>query len=363
MSSLTASAQTNNTFFLGHSLINFNVPNMVDKLSIASGENFSYDANIGNGATLSWHWNSPTSGQGDQWDLTLPNGGYENFIFTEAVPLQNHLTFSNTYRYTDSLCSFATQYSPNVQHYLYETWHCIYSGNGSTTGAGGFPCDDDPQSTTLWRERLDIDLAKWESIADSMDLIYPNPMYIIPGGQALAKLSDSIDAGAVPGLTSIFELFTDNHHLDNRGNYFIGCLMYAVLHGQSPVGLPNQLTSQFDVLYTEYPTPAQAAIFQEIAWQTICEYPRDGVDCSISGIAKKDFDYSTINVYPVPAKNDLTIQYNQFSNPIPFTINDRLGRIVESGLLTSKATKIDVSQLSEGLYFINIENQTVKFMK
>lgn len=62
-----------------------------DQLSIESSQAFSYDANIGNGASLGWHWNNPTTVQGDQWDLTLPNGGYENFILTEAVPLVSQL--------------------------------------------------------------------------------------------------------------------------------------------------------------------------------------------------------------------------------------------------------------------------------
>jgi len=95
-------AQTNNTFFLGHSLINFDVPNIVNKLSVAGNQFFSYDANIGNGANLQWQWNNPTTAQGSIWNTTLPLGGYENFIITEAVPLQNHLLYSETYRYADS---------------------------------------------------------------------------------------------------------------------------------------------------------------------------------------------------------------------------------------------------------------------
>lgn len=202
-------AQTNKTFFLGHSLINFNIPNMVDKLSIESNQTFSYDANIGNGATFLWHWENPTTGEGDQWNLTLPLGGYENFILTEAVPLLNHLNFSNTYRITDSLCSFANQYNPNVQYYIYETWHCTKSGNGSTSGSGSHACDWDTESNTPWRDRLDLDLSKWGSIADSINLIHTNPMLVIPGGQALVRLTDSIESGSVPGLSSVFDLFVD----------------------------------------------------------------------------------------------------------------------------------------------------------
>ncbi|MFK7787375.1 MAG: T9SS type A sorting domain-containing protein [Crocinitomicaceae bacterium] len=359
---LNANAQTNNTFFLGHSLINFNVPNMVNQLSIASTETFSYDANIGNGATLNWHWTNPATGQGEQWDLTLPNGGYENFIFTEAVPLQNHLSYSDTYRYADSLCSFADQYNPNIQYYMYETWHCIYSGNGSTSGAGGYPCDWDPESVTPWRDRIDIDLAKWESIADSINLIHTNPMLIIPGGQALGRLADSIEAGAVPGLTDIFDLFTDFHHLDNRGNYFIACVMYSVIHGTSPQGLPNQLTNDSGTLYSIHPTPEQAAIMQEIAWQTVCDYPRDGVSCSLD-VSVSTIDKAQFTIYPVPVSNELTIQYDALEGSEEYLIRDGVGKVVLTGNLTSSISTVQVSALSSGVYFVCIKDQVVKFIK
>lgn len=359
----SAQAQTNNTFFLGHSLINFHVPNMVNQLSIEGSQTFSYDANIGNGASLSWHWNSPTSGQGDQWDLTLPNGGYENFIITEAVPLNNHLQYSNTYRYVDSLYQFAELYNPNIRYYIYETWHCTNSGDGTTGGTGGYPCSNDPLSNTLWRDRLDVDLEKWEGIADSINLIHTNEMYVIPGGQAFARLTDSIETGNVPGLASVYDLFVDEYHLDQRGNYFIACVMYSVIHGISPVGLPNQLMTEFGNLYTEYPTPEQAEILQEIAWQTVCEYDRDGVDCVPLSISENSPQEQTINVYPVPANEQITIEFTSANDHTPYMIIDQLGKVILQGELHSSKTVINIAQLPAGMYFIEIENSTVKFSK
>jgi hypothetical protein len=356
------SAQTNSTFFLGHSLINFNVPNMVNQLSIASTESFSYDANIGNGASLGWHWNNPTTGEGPQWDLTLPNGGYENFILTEAVPLVNQLDWGDTYRYTDSLCSYANLYNPNIQYYLYETWHCNLSGNGSTTGVGGTPCDWDPESTIPWRDRLTIDLPKWESIADSINLIHTNPMLIIPNGQAFGRLADSIEIGAISGLTSFTNLFVDSYHLDNRGNYFVACVVYSVIHGVSPVGLPNQLETEFGNLYAEYPTPAQALIMQEIAWQTVCDYPRDGVDCS-GNVSTPTIEKLAFSIYPIPANEHLTIQYDALTGIVPYTMYDHLGKIIQTGNLSSKKSTVNVAELSAGIYFLTIQNQTIKFIK
>jgi hypothetical protein len=266
-------AQSNQTFFLGHSLVNFHIPNMVNKMSIAASDNFSYNANIGIGANLSWHYTQPSSGQGDQWNLTLNQGGFENFVITEAVPLKGHLQWSGTYRYTDSLYLFSQTYNPDIQYYIYETWHCINSG--TPTG-----CEWDNDDHISWRNRLSQDLSLWEGIADSINLLHEKDMLIIPAGQALAKLYDRIQDGLVPGFSSINQLFTDDIHLTYTGNYFIACVMYAVLQKKSPVGLPNQLTDEWGGLYTDFPTPEQALVFQNIVWETITEYDRDGVEGS-----------------------------------------------------------------------------------
>lgn len=351
---MDASAQSNKTFFLGHSLVNFHMPNMVSKLSVDGSRTFSYNANVGNGANLLFHWNNPTSGQGDQWNTTLPLGGFENFILTEAVPLLGQLQWSSTYRIADSLYQFAEQYNPNIRYYIYETWHCTNSGNGTTTGEGGYPCDWDAESTTPWRQRLDIDLPKWESIADSINLLHPNAMLVIPAGQAMARLTDSIAAGSVPGLSAMTDLFSDNIHMDLRGNYFIACVMYSVIHGVSPEGLTNQLTDEWGGLYTEYPTPAQAAKMQQIAWATVCDYARDGVECGITSIDDNAIDAEDITVYPNPANADITIKGADKIDAIGiYTI---MGEHVQQSVGTDTTIKVDVSHLAKGVYYLQISS-------
>lgn len=349
---LSIQAQTNKTFFLGHSLVNFNMPNMVNKLSIAGSKSFAYSANVGNGANLLYHWNNPTSGQGDQWNTTLPEGGFENFILTEAVPLQGHLEWSSTYRIADSLYQFASLHNPNIKYYIYETWHCTNSGNGSTSGEDGYPCDWDPESVMPWRQRLNVDLAKWESIADSVNAIHPESMWVIPAGQALGRLTDSIASGAVPGLTSINDMFTDNIHMDTRGNYFIACVMYAVIHGESPQGLPNQLTDEWGGLYTIYPTVEQASMMQQIAWETVCAYDYDGVECLSTAVNEYTAISTRFSLFPNPSAGSITITSE--SNIKELSIYNAFGELIYCNKTESTAHKIDLSQQSKGIYFITV---------
>lgn len=341
------SAQTNKTFFLGHSLVNFHIPNMVNKLSVAGAQTFSYNANIGNGANLLYHWTNPASGQGAQWDISLPQGGYENFIVTEAIPLLGQLQWSNTYRIADSLYRFAKLHNPGIQYYLYETWHCNTTG----TPAG---CEWDNDDALLWRPRLTADLPKWEGIADSINLIHPEGMLIIPGGQALARLYDSIMANGVPGITSINQLFLDDIHLTNIGNYFIACLMYGVIHKESPVGLPAQLTDEWGVPYAVYPTNAQALVLQQIAWETLCAYPRDGVSCtplSVSGVSLPVSDNYTIS--PNPANDRIVIKSLAPIDAIEI-FNITGVKVYARSNLQQISPEINVSAMNKGIYFIKI---------
>lgn len=350
-----AMAQTNKTFFLGHSLVNFNMPNMVNKLSIAGSKAFSYNANIGNGANLLYHWNNPTTGQGSQWNTTLPQGGFEHLIITEAVPLLGHLQWSNTYKIADSLYQFASLHNPNIKYYLYETWHC--NTTGTPTG-----CEWDNDDALMWRPRLTADLPKWEAIADSVNANHPNAMLIIPAGQALARLNDSIDANKVPGITTINQLFSDDIHLTNIGNYFVACVMYGVIHKESPVGLPNQLTDEWGTPYAVYPTISQANMLQKIAWETLCSYTRDGVTCNL--VSSINSNINTIN--------PITVNTNSYNHKISVNASETINNIdvytLKGELIYSKksiqslTSEIELPQI-QGMVIIKIATNNTNTIK
>jgi hypothetical protein len=229
----------------------------------------------------------------------LTKGGFANFIITEAVPLLGHLNWNNTHEYADSFYQFAQAYNPNIQYYLFETWHCIHSG----TGTG---CPWDEEDSIQWRPRLDYDLPKWEGIAQYVTNKHSTPMLIIPGGQGLALLYDSINAGKLSGISHIQQLFSDDIHLNNIGNYFIACIMYSVLHAQSPLGLPNQLTDSYGVPYSQFPSNTQAATLQNTAWQIVCNYNKDGVSCNPT-VINENINIDEPIVYPNPSSGKIKI--------------------------------------------------------
>ena len=62
------------SFFLGHSLINFHTPNMVQPLSLHSRKEFHHHSNICVGSSLSLHYTEPYTCECDSWIDLLPSG-------------------------------------------------------------------------------------------------------------------------------------------------------------------------------------------------------------------------------------------------------------------------------------------------
>ncbi|MCC6458999.1 MAG: hypothetical protein IT260_00920 [Saprospiraceae bacterium] len=333
-------------YFLGHSLVNFDMPTMVKGLSEAAAKAYDYRVQVGIGANLVWQWTNPYSAQGDIWDTTLVQGGFSHFILTEAVPLVNHLTWSNTYAYADSFYRYAAQDNPNIKFFIYETWHCT----GSGTPAG---CDWDDHDDLSWRTRLSTDLPLWEGIADSVLAAHPGEdIFLVPAGQALAMLYDSIAAGKAAGETSILDFFVDNIHLNDKGNYFIACVMFAVIHGVSPEGLPHQLYLGTGGAY-DAPSPAVAAVLQRLAWQTVCQYSRDGMNCAAVGSHEPAL--SSYRIAPNPAGEYLTVE-NGTGAPLHLRLSDSMGRFLRSFEVAGARAQLPLEGLPGGWYFLKTEN-------
>ncbi len=258
-------------FMVGHSLVNFDMPTMLAALAADAGKIHQRGEQIGIGAPLQWIWNKPHTSQGLNAQVELPTGNWNVLVLTEAIPLDNHLQWSDTYVYAGNFHQLALNGNPATRSFIYETWHCISSG----TPKG---CEWDNNDHLPWRQRLDLDLPKWQGIADHLNANHNGPtVQLVPAGQALALLHDRILDGAVPGMSHVFQLFTDDIHLSHSGNYFVALAMFASIYRTSPVGLTNQISNQWGQPYT-LPSAATAAVMQAIAWEAVSAYLGIGGD-------------------------------------------------------------------------------------
>lgn len=359
-SSVVIKAQNVNAFYVGHSLSD-QIPDMVKSLAddhVKADFDWVYQSIPG--APLRWQWarkdaNDYTSNPPHYYgfyDETggLPNGNFDVTVLTESVPRYGAL-IEETYAYADSFFRYANLHNSKTKVYLYEDWHCLLSG--TPTG-----CDYDEDSNP-WRQRLKDDLPMWESVVDTLNNRFnpENPVCLIPAAQGLAQVYDSIYAGAMPGLTRIEDLFSDNIHLTDVGKYFVACVHFSTIFGTSPVGLTNQLKVWWGGDF-EAPSAELALKFQEIAWDVSTQYPNSCIGSTVS-VEESPFESDDLRIYPNPVSDILTIEFGDENPNSRSLIYNVLGELVAS----SEGKNADVSSLPHGTYLLQHGNRVVRFIK
>lgn len=248
--------------FIGHSLVGPVMPDMFNSFMADQGFAMRADYQVINGAPLKWNWDNGHSAEGVNARDVLPSGSYDAVIVTEGIPLDDQIMWNDSQGYAKRYFDLAHNANPDTQFYLYETWHEI--------GA----------STTTWRAQIASDLSKWEGIIDHVNANAPSgaaEALLVPAGQAMAKLHDAIEAGRVPGLTSIRDLFNDNIHLNETGIWFVAALQAEVIAGADAASLPQQTVSIWGTPYGG-PSPAISQAMSDVIDETLAAYDRDGTD-------------------------------------------------------------------------------------
>ncbi len=245
--------------YVGHSLVGPDLPPLVDATLRAMNQPGTVQAQVINGAPLSFNWENSADGEGVDARATLARGQTDVLILTEAVPLAGHLEYSNTAQAIADFAGLAVSANPDVRVYLYETWHSLLSGTDT-------PPQGDPGGTIPWRDRITADLILWEDAA--LRGSTATPVQLIPAGQAMGLLSDAITAGEVPGMTSMQDVFSDDIHPGQKGLYFLAMVHAAAITGKSPEGVPAKLTRTWasrDAVISD----ALALALQRIAWTAV----------------------------------------------------------------------------------------------
>lgn len=219
------------------------------------------------GAALSWRWGNSS---GDP-DARLDIARFELLVTTESVPLSpDPGAFEvDTLDWLDKWVAHAWKNGnggAGAEVMLYSTW--VWWRNAEDTGPDG-------EAHIPFRERLEIDGARWEAMQDRANANRPEGMpliYMIPGHRLMMRIYDDIEDKAAPGLSSIGDIFFDDIHLNDLGHYAITVLVYAVIYQRDPVEVPDRLAVKEDTL-----TKEQAKYFKKIAWEVATTYNRAGV--------------------------------------------------------------------------------------
>lgn len=245
---------SDDVLFVGHSLVGQTMPRMLDGLLAASQ---TVHAQIINGSPLWYNWENGARAEGVNARAALRTGAYGSLILTEAVPLLGHLQWSDTYGAASKYAALAWANNRDTRVLIYETWGEIGT------------------DTAQWRASLTSDQPLWQGIADHVSAGRPTgapQAGIVPGGQAMGLIHDAITTGRGLGLTEIRQLFTDQIHLNDSGNYLIALVQAATLTGRSPIGLTDQLTGEWGQPFGGW-SADQTVLFQHIAWESAAAAP------------------------------------------------------------------------------------------
>lgn len=179
-----------------------------------------------------------------------------------------------------NLIAMGVAKNPDIQTYLVETW--VHKEKTLT-----------PDYPTQWNREWKADqkygippihCKAYASLVFSRlqkeTATLRHPVRLIPIGTVLYELDKRMRAGEVPGFTRVEELYQDDVHLAENGNYVALETFYAVMMSKNPKGLPR--TDLFPAV-----TDAFAAIVQDTVWQVVTSLPETGVSNASNTVNKK----------------------------------------------------------------------------
>ena len=256
------------TYHIGNSLTDV-LNDWLAPIARSAGYNHQYFRSTIPGAPTDWNWNHPGDALGEP-DYRI--------VFANRAPIDHLLiqpfaphgrSLENEADYIGRFYRLAQEKSPQVQLWVYAQWSqrnfqdAWSQGKESAAGLGLSPA-------TTWDAAVRNQMTYHEALRQRLSEQNPGkPVLIVPAGLAMVRLKDAIAAEKVPGMRDFFaEHFTDDIHLTSKGAYLVALVHFASIYRKNPAGVTFEKTGL---------TPEQAAIYQQIAWDTVRNYRWSGV--------------------------------------------------------------------------------------
>lgn len=256
------------TYHIGNSLTD-SLNDLLAEIAQSAGYQHDYLRSTIPGAPTDWNWDHPGRAIGEaDYRTVFETKAPIDHLFVQ--PFAGHgRSLENETDYSGRFYRLARQKSPNVQLWVYAQWAAQSlddpwaKAKDSAAGLG-------LQPAKTWEEAVRNHLAYHEAVRQRLDdQNEGKPVLIVPGGLALIRLKQEIEAGNVPGISDFFATqFEDDVHLSPKGKYLISLVHYACIYRRDPTGITAADTGL---------TAEQAAIYQRIAWETVRNYQWSGV--------------------------------------------------------------------------------------
>ncbi|MBC7864496.1 MAG: T9SS type A sorting domain-containing protein, partial [Bacteroidia bacterium] len=278
----------------------------------------------------------------------LTNGTYTVSLTTTTCDLQGLHTST-----TDTIIQFCS-HTPTV--YTSLAWLC--------------------EQDTLWTQAAD----SYQWFAYGVAIPETNqylPNYFQYGSSGFSVMS------VLNGCSELSEAYTGSvvwsgYYFDALGNPCVGdTVAYAVLHTNGFLsGAENILWFKNDTLLPSMTN--EDTLFISATGKYECKVVNPNSNCPLDttsyvleyncagvGIAEKDLELFW-SIFPNPASESITIKFAKFTISEEIQIYNAMGRLIRSVNTSAATAKINIADLSDGLYYVRLKNNKqppLKFIK
>ena len=243
--------------FVGHSLINQQIPAMMQEIALSLGWGSSYMVQEIPGSPLGYNWlhcragtpETPSIRACDELDTANPP--FDVLVGTEANnPISGNYDFWETPVALENFMSLLLSRDSDAQSFIYTSWESL-----------DYHAD--------WLGAIEGELALFETIRDEAAALsiargQNGSVHVIPANLALRELIIRIENGDVPGLNTRTDIFLDQVHANSTGNYYLASVIFASIYKRSPIGAQSSFVPD-----------ALAQQLQTIAWDVVSNYDED----------------------------------------------------------------------------------------
>jgi hypothetical protein len=159
---------------------------------------------------------------------------------------------------------------------------------------------------------------------------------------------------------------SDGSHPSISGSYLAACCFYTALYRKDPTLISfNSSLSNSDA--TQIKNAVKLIVYDSLLNWNIGKYDSlNNVNCLPTNVDIMDENQNSIlNIFPNPAKNKLTLKFENEIKQEQIRIYNASGILIRE-LEGSSTTQIDINDFPNGIYFIRLENhpnEAFRFIK
>jgi hypothetical protein len=277
MASAQSPLQESRAVFVGHSLLNYDMVEIVKGLAESKGLVIRRAAQSNVGTNIANNWRqcrrSAYPNENPWWELACDSidagtdrGAFDTLVITQVnnpiIDPTNSANLGSTPEDYSRFLDLFLSRNPSGRAFFYTQWEGV---------------DSPWHKGAEWTTRIADELALFERIAQRIEEISRTTygrsadVNIIPANLALRDLVIAAESGRFPGVTSRSQLFSDDVHMTPLGAYFLASVIYSSIYQQSPVGASGRTVGRWGGVITDL-SPEMARSLQQFAWEVVSRY-------------------------------------------------------------------------------------------